>query len=56
VFGEQFGQVLFIDGHTAFSEGLYPGLVIVYADDMMAHFGKTNRRDKPDITRPDYAN
>jgi hypothetical protein len=49
VLGKQLGQVLFIDWHAAFLEGLYPGLIIVHAGYMMAHFGKAHCRDKPDI-------
>ncbi len=41
VFGEQRGQVVFVDGYAALAEGLDPGFIIVDAEDAVAHFSKT---------------
>ena len=53
--GQQFGQVLFEDGHAAFAESFDPGFIIIHANDAMADLGKANGRDQSDISRPDYA-
>jgi hypothetical protein len=52
--GQQFGQVLLEDRYTTFAEGPHPCLVIVYADNLMAHFGKANCRNESHVSRPDY--
>jgi hypothetical protein len=54
--GQQLRQVLFIDGNAAFAQSLHPGFVVVYADDMMAHFGEANCRNKPHVSGPDHTN
>ena len=53
--GEQLRQVVFEDGHSAFAQAFYPGFVVVNADDMMAHFGETNRRNESHISGTDDA-
>src|ERR1017187_10083600 len=50
VHGQQLRKVLFEDRHSAFREGLYSSFVIVDTNDLMAHFGKANCRNKSDIT------
>jgi hypothetical protein len=41
--------MVFKNGHAAFAEGFDLGLVIVDADDAVAHFGKADGSYQPDI-------
>jgi hypothetical protein len=54
MFGEQFRQMMLEDGDPALAERLHLGLVVVHTDDLVADFGKTNGRNKSDISGPDY--
>jgi hypothetical protein len=54
VLGQQLRKMILKDGYTAFAEGLHPGLIVVDAEDAMAHFGETNGGYKSHISGPDH--
>src|SRR5208283_1121679 len=54
VLGQQLRQVLLENGHTAFTQLLHFGFIVVHADHAMADLGKTRSRHKSHVTRPDY--
>ena len=52
--GQHFRQMALEDGHAALAQGLYPGFVIVYADDPMSYLCKANGCNESHIAGPDY--
>jgi hypothetical protein len=56
MFGQQSGQMVFEYGYSALAESPHPGFVIINADNAMPHFREADRRDKSDISGPDYTN
>jgi hypothetical protein len=51
--GQQFGEVLLVDGDSAVLEGLYSGFVFVDTDNPMTHLRKTNGRYQSNISGAD---
>jgi hypothetical protein len=52
--GQQLGEMVFKDGHAAFTEGLDLGFVIVHADDAVAHLGKADGCYESDVSGSDH--
>ena len=50
VLGQQLRQVLLKNGHAALAELLHPGFIIIDADHLVAHVGKTGCRNQPNIS------
>ena len=56
VFGEQIGQMVFVDRNSAVSQRSHLGFIVVDAGDLMADLGKAYGGDEPNVTRSDNAN
>jgi hypothetical protein len=56
VLAEELGKVVLVNERVAGLKSGHLALVIVYTDDIVAHFGKTNGSNQTDISRPDDGN
>jgi hypothetical protein len=53
---EEFREVVLVDEGVAGLESGNLSLVIIHADDIVAHFGKADGSDQTNISRPNYGN